>query len=89
MCTLVPTLLLLCNADGAGAAHRFAVTQLVSLASTQAGAFKVAAGALDAERRSLLEGSVRRALQGQMAGAGAAARGQDKVNKGIELRSFG
>ncbi|KDN46480.1 hypothetical protein K437DRAFT_268128 [Tilletiaria anomala UBC 951] len=92
MLTVVPTLLLLCSDEedinSTSAAHSFAVSQLVTLASTHSAAFKVAAAGLDEQRRSLLESSVRRAL---LSGAGAHAGrgGAVKPKAGIALRSFG
>jgi HEAT repeat-containing protein 5 len=88
MCTIVPTLLLLCPEEsGNTPAYQFAVSQLVSLATTQAAAFKVAAAGLDSDRRILLETTIRKALQGGRTGSEAA--GMSKPKAGIELRSFG
>ena len=86
MCAVVPTLLLLLSEDDDGSApHQLAVSQLVSLASNQSAAFKVAAASLDETRRSFLERSVRKALQG---GAAPGSRAAAKP-KTVALRSFG
>lgn len=96
---LLPTFILVLNSSNptplSTYLHTLSVNHLLSLASTQQAAFRQATASLDADRRTILETSIRNALVSNFPTSdrkGAPtlnSQREIKAKEGISLRSFG